>query len=79
MSHYDSLSRYEQWCARSNVERIESGERTVEQMVNVLIGNGYPSVAAAVAELAASHPRAMASCSNCGGDPLTSPPCAPHP
>lgn len=45
-----SLSPFERWMVKSNLQAIEAGEVATAERVATLRANGYPKIAAAVAE-----------------------------
>jgi hypothetical protein len=45
-----SLNPFQQWCVRSNVQRVTGGEATADEIDKTLRANGYPSIADAVAK-----------------------------
>jgi hypothetical protein len=47
---YETLSPYEQWMVRSNLETIRSTGVAAAEQAALLRANGYPRIAEAVAE-----------------------------
>ena len=43
-----TLNAFEQWCVKSNVQRIKDEELDVNVVVRTIRANGYPRVAIAV-------------------------------
>lgn len=48
----DRLTPFELWMVKSNLLRIETGEQTKVQTVEILRGNGYFQIADAVSQAA---------------------------
>lgn len=56
MSIYETLSPYEQWMVRSNLDTIDSTGTNAAEQAALLRANGYARIAQAVEEMARTEP-----------------------